>query len=92
MAAIRQNEFVFAGLEDHGMRKLCPKGVSVHGMRSAFADWCGEETHFAREICEASLGHTVGNEVERAYRRGDSLTKRHELMQAWTDFCTGPCA
>jgi integrase len=88
MAAIRQNDFVFAGIGDHAMRKLCPKGVSVHGMRSSFRDWAGEETPFPREICEAALAHATGNAVEQAYRRGDALEKRRGLMETWAHYCT----
>lgn len=29
------------------------------------------------------LGHTVGNNVTRAYERGDLLEERRELMDAW---------
>lgn len=61
--------------------------VTVHGFRSAFRDWCGEETDFPREVAEQALAHIVGNEVERAYRRGDALAKRRELMDAWEQFC-----
>ncbi len=50
-------------------------------------DWCGEETAFPREVAEQALAHIVGNEVERAYRRGDALAKRRELMEAWKRFC-----
>ncbi|WP_446685717.1 tyrosine-type recombinase/integrase [Microvirga soli] len=60
--------------------------VTVHGFRSAFRDWAGERTHFPREIAEAALAHLVGDAVERAYRRGDALEKRRELMDAWDDF------
>src|SRR5215217_2096550 len=57
--------------------------VTVHGFRSAFRDWAGECTHFPREVAEAALAHQIGNEVERAYRRGDALEKRRGLMEAW---------
>ena len=40
-----------------------------------------------REVAEAALAHQVGNEVERAYRRGDALEKRRELMTAWSGYC-----
>lgn len=60
--------------------------VTVHGFRSAFRDWAGERTHFPREIAEAALAHLVGDAVERAYRRGDALEKRRELMDAWASF------
>jgi integrase len=60
--------------------------VTTHGFRSSFRDWAGDRTHFAREVAEAALAHTVGDETERAYRRGDALAKRRELMQAWADY------
>jgi integrase len=61
--------------------------VTVHGFRSTFRDWCGDETEFAREHVEACLGHAVGNGTEQAYRRGTALEKRRVIMQAWADFC-----
>lgn len=61
--------------------------VTVHGFRPAFRDWVGDETDYPREVAEAALAHKVGDEVERAYRRGDALEKRRSLMQAWSDFC-----
>jgi integrase len=61
-------------------------GVTVHGFRSAFRDWAGNETACPREIAEAALGHAVGDETERAYRRGDALDKRRKLMDAWAAF------
>jgi integrase len=60
--------------------------VTVHGFRSAFRDWAGERTHFPREVAEAALAHLAGDAVERAYRRGDALEKRRELMGAWAGF------
>jgi integrase len=60
--------------------------VTVHGFRSAFRDWAGNETRFAREVAEAALAHVVGDASERAYRRGDALEKRRALVKAWADF------
>ena len=60
--------------------------VTVHGFRSAFRDWAGERTYFPREVAEAALAHLVGDAVEQAYRRGDALEKRRELMDAWANF------
>ena len=64
--------------------------VTVHGFRSTFRDWAGEATNFPRELAEAALAHTVGDEVERAYRRGDALEKRRPLMEAWAEYCGTP--
>jgi integrase len=68
------------------MRRMKAGDYTVHGFRSAFRDWAGEETQFPREVAEAALAHTVGDATERAYRRGDALEKRRALMQAWAAF------
>jgi hypothetical protein len=34
-----------------------------------------------------ALAHTIKNSSEAAYRRGDLLEKRRELMEAWAAFC-----
>ena len=54
--------------------------VTVHGFRSSFRTWAAERTNYPREICEVALAHTVGDETERAYQRGDLLDKRRRLM------------
>lgn len=62
------------------------RSETVHGFRSSFRDWAGEATAFPREIAEAALAHQIGDEVERAYRRGDALEKRRALMMAWASY------
>jgi integrase len=75
-----------------GMRRMGQVAVP-HGFRSTFADWCAERTHFSAELRELSLAHSIGNQTEAAYRRGDQLEKRREVMQAWADFViTAPAA
>jgi integrase len=69
------------------LQRLKAGDYTVHGFRSAFRDWVGEETTFQRETAEAALAHLVGDAVERAYRRGDALEKRRELMAAWSRYC-----
>lgn len=61
--------------------------ATVHGFRSAFRDWCGDQTSFPREVAEAALSHVVGDKAEQAYRRGDALEKRRALMETWAAFC-----
>jgi integrase len=63
--------------------------ATVHGFRSSFRDWCGDVAHAPREIAEEALAHAVGNQTERAYRRGDALDQRRKLMDAWSAYC-GP--
>ena len=69
------------------LRRMKTDGVTVHGFRSAFRDWAGNETDFARELAEAALAHVIGDKAEQAYRRGDALEKRRALMDAWGQFC-----
>jgi hypothetical protein len=70
------------------LRRL--KLVAVpHGFRSTFRDWCAEQTDYPNEVAEMALAHAVGNKVEAAYRRGDLLAKRQQLMQDWADYALG---
>jgi integrase len=64
--------------------------ITVHGFRSTFHDWCAEAAGnaFSREVCEHALAHSLPDKVEAAYRRGDLLEKRIELMGGWADYCT----
>ncbi len=57
--------------------------ATVHGLRSSFRDWCGDNTDFSREVCEAALAHAVQNQTEAAYRRSDLFHKRRDLMMQW---------
>jgi integrase len=93
---------ILAGLERHGSRifpisertmrdllgKLRP-GITTHGFRSTFADWCTEQTNTPTEVREMALAHAVGNQVEAAYRRSDLTEKRRGLAEAWAAWCAG---
>lgn len=61
--------------------------ATVHGFRSGFRDWAAERTSYAHEVAEMALAHTIGNAVERAYRRGDLFDKRRRLMGDWATYC-----
>jgi integrase len=63
--------------------------VTVHGFRSSFRDWAGDCTDFYRENIEECLAHSVGNQVEQAYRRLRALEKRRVIMVAWAAYCDG---
>lgn len=91
------NELVFPGsargkpLSDMTLLKVLRDmkvSATVHGFRSAFRDWCAEETAVAGEIAEAALAHAIPNRVEAAYRRTDFLEKRRKLMDAWAAYCS----
>ena len=66
----------------HALKAVYP-AMTTHGCRSSFRDWAGDETRFEREIAEMALAHKVGDETEQAYRRGNALKKRRQLMEAW---------
>ena len=57
--------------------------ATTHGFRSTFRDWAGDCTNYPRELIEHALAHVVGSASERAYRRGDALKRRRELMESW---------
>ncbi|WP_342112079.1 tyrosine-type recombinase/integrase [Methylobacterium sp. SI9] len=60
--------------------------ITAHGFRSSFRDWAAEATNLPREVAEMALAHTIENRVEAAYRRGDLLAKRREMMEQWSTF------
>ncbi|MCO6388502.1 site-specific integrase [Aliihoeflea sp. 40Bstr573] len=68
------------------MRRM-DAGAVPHGFRSTFRDWAAEHTEYAGEIAEMALAHTISNKVEAAYRRGDLLAKRRQMMNDWAEYC-----
>jgi integrase len=91
-AELRYSERVFP--IGHGAPNLVLRdlgyGATVHGMRACFRTWAAERTNFPRELAEVALGHSVGDETEQAYQRGDLFDKRRRLMTAWAEFCSKP--
>jgi integrase len=61
--------------------------ITAHGFRATFRTWAEEATGFPHAVIEEAMGHKVGGQVERAYRRTDVLEKRRDLMTAWADYC-----
>jgi integrase len=91
---LTNNNFVFpsptkagAPLSNMAIIVLLTKRLGIkttaHGMRSTFSDWVADSTDFSFETREECLGHTVGNKVTQAYRRGAALQKRRELLELW---------
>lgn len=74
------------------LARMNHEDITVHGFRSSFRDWAGEETNFAWEICEVALAHDIGDKTSEAYQRGDLLKKRRRLMEAWASYCEKPPA
>jgi integrase len=96
-ARVNDHPFVFPGgragrpLSNMAMLKVLERmgrhGLTAHGFRSSFRDWAAEQTHFPTEVAEMALAHTVSDKVEAAYRRGDLVQKRRELMDTWGKHC-----
>lgn len=92
----RRGAFIFPGrstqLSGNTLDKLLQvtlkQPFTVHGFRSTFKDWASETTHFHNEVSEAALAHKIESDTEAAYRRGELLAKRRELMDAWAAFLT----
>lgn len=61
--------------------------ITVHGFRSTFRVWAGEEANFPPEVIEQALAHNLKDETEAAYMRSDLFAKRRRLMKAWSDYC-----
>jgi integrase len=98
-SAASDGHYVFGG-HRHG-RPVSPTAVTMtlkrleadatcHGFRSSFADWRGDATRYPRELAEAALAHIIGDQTEAAYRRGDALERRREMMEAWAAFIDRP--
>lgn len=73
-----------------GWRDTKGQTITPHGFRSTFRDWAAENTSFENIVVEQVLAHTIGNAVEAAYRRGDLLERRRELMEVWGEYVTRP--
>jgi integrase len=83
MAAIRSSEFVFPGQSSGRpigelalftcLRDMGRSDVTVHGFRSSFRDWAGNETSFPRELAEHALAHVVGDLTRRGRDRDASV-------------------
>jgi len=73
-----------------GLRRMGYNHITVHGFRSTFRDWAGENTSHPRDVCEQALAHTLESAVESAYRRGDMFEKRRKLMTDWAEYLYPP--
>ncbi len=61
--------------------------ITAHGFRATFRTWAEEVATFPHSVIEQAMGHRVGTQVERAYRRTDVLDKRRQLMHTWAQYC-----
>lgn len=99
MPRAKDNSVIFAGNGRTG--KLSARSLAslladlrdnctVHGMRSSFRDWAGEQTATPPDVVEHCLAHRVGNTTERSYARSTLLEKRRQLMNVWSRYCCSP--
>lgn len=96
MCEARTGDYVFPGAKpgrplsvmalEMALRRVGKQNATVHGFRSSFRDWAGNETSFPRELAEQALAHVIGDKAEQAYRRSDALERRRELMEAWARY------
>ena len=92
-----EGDYVFAGQREGSplsnmsllmmLRRMKREDITAHGFRSTFSDWASEVSSFSGELRETALAHAIQNKAERAYRRGDALEKRREMMEAWASYC-----
>lgn len=75
---------------NNGWRDKYGNVIVPHGFRSTFRDWTADSTNTPNIVAEQALAHKIGNAVEAAYRRGDLLERRRELMEAWSQYVTQP--
>ncbi|MGE3335753.1 MAG: tyrosine-type recombinase/integrase [Rhodospirillaceae bacterium] len=69
------------------LKRLKRTDITVHGFRSTFRDWAAEQTNYPRDVAEMALAHAIPDRVEAAYRRGDLLAKRSNMMNDWASYC-----
>jgi len=72
------------------LKRLNQTGITVHGFRSTFRDWCAESTNYPADVAEMALAHALRDKTEAAYRRGDLFEKRARLMTDWARYCSKP--
>ena len=96
----RDKTYVFLGHKRHShlsnaammqvLKRLELSGITVHGFRSTFRDWCAESTNYSADVAEMALAHALRDKTEAAYRRGDLFEKRVRLMTDWARYCSKP--
>jgi len=87
-------ELVFPGTKDKALSDMSLTAVMrrmgvdavPHGFRSTFRDWVGDRTAYPRDLAEMALAHVIESKTEGAYRRGDAVERRREMMDAWAQF------
>lgn len=95
---VKGNDYIFAGwkkgrpLSENGLLSVLRTRMdipdyTIHGFRSTFRDYIGEETSFPHRVAEFAIAHQLTDDAEKAYARGDMLKKRFAMMNAWANYC-----
>ncbi len=66
------------------LKAVIGRGVTIHGIRSTFRDWCAAEGEDF-ETAERCLSHQTTTKVQRAYLRRDYFEERKALLQKWSN-------
>jgi integrase len=84
----RDGDFIFGGARSgrpigantllEVVRAVHGASATVHGFRSTFRDWAGNETNFPRELAEHALAHSMGDKAEPA----NSWTRGRRIVSA----------
>ena len=59
--------------------------VTAHGFRATFSTLANESGKWNPDAIERALAHVEGNDVRRAYARGEHWDERVEMAQWWAD-------
>lgn len=94
LPGIGAGNLIFPGMKDQPLSDMSLTAVMrrmkvdavPHGFRSTFRDWAGDRTDYPRDLAELALAHILENKTEQAYRRGDALERRRDMMTAWAEF------
>ena len=85
--AHRQDRPLCGSVMQQLLRRMGYGHVTVHGFRSTFRCWAGEQTTYPFEVCEQALAHRLPDAVAAAYLRSDFYDKRVSLLADWEKYC-----
>lgn len=60
--------------------------MSAHGFRASASTLLNESREWHADAIERQLAHVEGNDVRRAYARGEHWDERVRMMQWWADY------
>jgi integrase len=72
------------------LKRMGVTGITVHGFRSSFRVWAGEQTNYPFHVAEQALAHSLPDAVQAAYLRSDFFEHRVGLMRDWAAFVDMP--